>query len=111
MRSWLVTVARRDAWRQVWRAYREQVYAEVPEAGGPGLAPAVAPLALTVDAREALRELAELPAGLRDALAGQAAGYTHAELSQRLGILPHSVENRCWRARRALRSASQQGAT
>ena len=53
-------------------------------------------------------ELAALPARQRRLLALQAFGLSYAEIAQREGCTPRTVERQLLRARRALRNADAQ---
>jgi RNA polymerase sigma factor (sigma-70 family) len=102
--AWITIVAYRRAINFAERKARQDPNLVVPdrleERLGPGHAPAPG---LWLEATELLRALAELPEGQRRVVALAAAGYTHREAGERIGLTPRGVENAARRGRGALR--------
>jgi len=103
--AWITTVAYRRAINFAYRKARQDpdwpTVPEVPEERlGHGHAPSPG---LWLEASELLRALAELPERQRQVVALCAAGYTHRETGERVGMTPRGVENAARRARGALR--------
>jgi RNA polymerase sigma factor (sigma-70 family) len=102
--AWITTVAYRRAINFAERRARQDPELLVPdrreERLGHGHAPAPG---LWLDATEVLRALAELPERQRDVIALAAAGYTHHEAGERVGMTARGVENAARRGRRKLR--------
>lgn len=102
--AWITTVAYRRAINLAERKARQDPSLFIPdrpeERLGHGHAPA--PM-LWLEATEVLRALAELPDSQRRVIALAAAGYTHREAGERVGLTPRGAENAARRGRGALR--------
>jgi RNA polymerase sigma factor (sigma-70 family) len=103
--AWITTVAYRRAINFAYRRARQDPewpsVPDVPEERlGHGHAPAPG---LWLEATELLRALAELPERQRQVVALAAAGYTHRETGERVGMTVRGAENAARRARRVLR--------
>jgi RNA polymerase sigma factor (sigma-70 family) len=102
--AWITTVAYRRAINFAERKARQNASEFIPERPeerlGHGHAPAPS---LWLEATELLRALAELPATQRQVLVLAAAGYTHREAGERVGLSDRGAENAARRGRGALR--------
>ena len=102
--AWITTVAYRRAINFAERRARQDPELVVPdrlqERLGHGHAPAPG---LWLEATELLRAVAELPDSQRQVVALAAAGYTHQEAGQRVGLTVRGAENAARRGRGALR--------
>ena len=98
--AWITTVAYRRAINFAERKARQDPRLFIPDRLGHGDAPAPG---LWLEATELLRALAELPEGQRRVLTLAAAGYTHQEAGERVGLTPRGAENAARRGRGALR--------
>ena len=102
--AWITTVAYRRAINFAERRARQDPELIVPdrlqERLGHGHAPAPG---LWLEATELLRAVAELPDSQRQVVALAAAGYTHQEAGQRVGLTVRGAENAARRGRGALR--------
>jgi DNA-directed RNA polymerase specialized sigma24 family protein len=102
--AWITTVAYRRAINFAERRARQDPELVVPdrleERLGHGHAPAPE---LWLEAHELLRALAELPDSQRQVVALAAAGYTHQEAGERVGLTVRGAENAARRGRGALR--------
>jgi RNA polymerase sigma factor (sigma-70 family) len=91
--AWLRTVALHQAYRLWQRERREASLEELGgDAGWERHAGAARPLELTLEARQALANIAELPESQRLDLALLIGGYSYREIAQR-GKRPRSVNN------------------
>ena len=102
--AWITTVAYRRAINFAERKARQDPTLFIPERPeerlGHGHAPAPG---LWLEATELLRALAELPATQRQVLVLAAAGYTHREAGERVGLSDRGAENAARRGRGKLR--------
>jgi RNA polymerase sigma factor (sigma-70 family) len=103
--AWITTVAYRRAINFAYRRARQDpewpAVPEVPEERlGHGHAPDPG---LWLEATELLRALSQLPERQRQVVVLAAAGYTHRETGERVGMTVRGAENAARRARGALR--------
>ena len=102
--AWITTVAYRRAINFAERKARQDPSLLVPERLEERLGHGHAPSpGLWLEASEVLRALAELPECQREVVALAAAGYTHHEAGERVGMTVRGAENAARRGRRKLR--------
>jgi RNA polymerase sigma factor (sigma-70 family) len=103
--AWITTVACRRAINFAQRKARQDAeWPSVPEVPEERLGHGHAPdPGLWLEARELLRAIAGLPERQRRVVALAAAGYTHRETGERVGMTVRGAENAARRARGALR--------
>jgi RNA polymerase sigma factor (sigma-70 family) len=102
--AWITTVAYRRAINFAERKARQDPRLLVPEVPEERLGHGQAPSpGLWLEATELLRALAELPERQRRVVALAAAGYSHREAGERVGMTARGAENAARRGRGTLR--------
>lgn len=95
LRTWLTSILI-NCCRELWRASREELYLDDTEA--------IVPNEDTGVSVDVARALAKLPTGYRAVLVlHDIAGFTHAEIGERLEIEPGTSKSQLSRARRSMR--------